>query len=80
MEIFEYFGWKDGPHLTEPPLRVPHLRREADKVGNFRGSENPNTLPIPPTTDRGTITHLSRGKAAPKMGHPISNSINVRNK
>jgi hypothetical protein len=35
-----------GPHLTKPPQRVPHLRDGfiVDKVGHFRGSENPILL------------------------------------
>ncbi len=48
--------------------RVPHFRREADKVGNFRDGENPNTLP--------TLNYRSWAggpciKPAPKAGCPI---------
>jgi len=38
-----------GPHLNEPPRRIPHFRDGfiLDKVGHFRGSENPDTLTSP---------------------------------
>ena len=45
-------GTAGGPHLTVPLQRVPHLRDGliVAKVGNFHGSENPDTLtsPMPP--------------------------------
>jgi hypothetical protein len=36
--------WTGGPHLTTRHDWVPHLRDGfiVDKVGNFRGGENPN--------------------------------------
>jgi hypothetical protein len=43
-----FFPLTDGAGLSREvshaTIRVPHLRREAAKVGNFRDSENPNFL------------------------------------
>src|SRR5207302_7215039 len=53
--------------------RVPHLRDGfiVDKVGHFRGSENPDTLQTLKTDRAAHDSHLRRDETAPKMGHPI---------